>query len=140
MGRETFDSENAQLFIARLLDALREERAGRATLEKKLYASKTKMLNYLRFLHGDTGAKKRIYICGYDDLPNGGRSPIYAVGNLKDAAPRGSRTMSERWQIIKADPEKHSQYKRRLIKYARKKGVPPRKREAVSPFAALGVR
>lgn len=139
MGRETFDSDNAKLFIGRLLDALREERAGRAKLQDRLFASKTKVLNYLRYLHGDTGAKKRIYICGYDDLPNGGRSPVYAVGNLPDAPPRGSRTMSERWQAIKADPDKHKEYKRRLIKYARKKGIPPRKRKPVSPFAALGL-
>lgn len=139
MGRETFESDNAKLFINRMLDALKDEPSGRAKLESAVFASKTKVLNYLRYLHGDTGAKKRIYICGYDDLPNGGRSPVYAVGNLRDAEPRGSRTMAQRWEVIKADPEKHAQYKRRLIKYARKKGIPPRKRKPVSPFAALGL-
>jgi hypothetical protein len=142
MGRETFDSELARLFIDRMLTALKNKPMVRTEMQAELFASKTKMLNYIRHLHGDTGGKKRIYVISYDDMPTGGRNPRYAVGDNPDAEPRGARSMSERWVIIKGDPVKHAAYKARLRAGARKRGIPPKKpakSKIASPFAALGV-
>jgi hypothetical protein len=126
MGRETFDSALSRMFVERMLAALGRQRMTRAEMEVELFASKTKMLNYIRHLHGDTGAEKRIYVAKYLDLENGGRVPLYAAGNKKDAKPRGSRTMSQRWAIIKADPVKHAAYLAKLRAKARKNGTPAR--------------
>lgn len=144
MGRETFDSENARRFIERMLAALAEQRMTRAEMEAKLFASKTKVLNYIRHLHGGAGAEKRIYVCKYLDMPNGGRNPQYAVGNKRDAKPLGSRTMSERWARIKSDPAKHAQRLAKLRAKARERGVQPRRRKAskntpASWAAVLGI-
>lgn len=126
MGKETFTSDAAQRFIKRMTDALEAKPMTRSEMESALFASKTKVLNYIRCLHG--GDEKRIYVCGYDELPTGGRNPRYAVGNLPDAPPLGTRTNAQRWAIIKSDPEKHEARKEMLRGYARKKGIQPRAR------------
>jgi hypothetical protein len=138
MAAYTFTSELAEQFIQRLLAALEKtgnnETRGltRAELEAALFASKSRIVEYVRHLR----KVKRIYICGYVDMENGGRVPRYFVGNHQDAKPLGKKTDAERWAIIKADPEKHDRRKARL----RADNVRNRARvKPVSIFSALGV-
>lgn len=112
--RETFDSKLALLFIDRMLAVLAEKPMNRTEMQAALFASKTKMLNYIRLLHGDLDAPKRIYIVSFDACDNGGRVPRYAPGDKPDAAPLGSRTEAERYAARKADAERHRRYLARL--------------------------
>lgn len=108
----------------------------RGEMEQELFASKTKMLNYIRMLHGDAGEEKRIYIVSYDDRATGGRNPRYAAGNKKDATPPGTKTMAERHKIRKADSERHQRYLARL------RAAAAAKRSRVKPttwLTALGI-
>lgn len=108
----TFERKAARIFIDRMLAALEAKPMTRAEMEIELFASKTKMLNYIRYLHG--GETKRIYIKSYEERETGGRNPRYAVGNKKDAEPLGSKTESQRYRIRKADPERHRRYLAKL--------------------------
>lgn len=136
MANCTFERRAALLFIDRMLGALSERQMMRSELETELHASKTKVLNYLRLLHGDTGQSKRIYICGYVQSDNGGRTPKYAVGNRPDAKPLGSRTDSERWKLIKADEDKHRRY---LAKLRAKAAIKRSIKKPITWASALGL-
>jgi hypothetical protein len=110
----TFERTAALAFIEKMLAALADKPMTRSEMESALFASKTKMLNYIRLLHGDTGEEKRIYIASYDERVTGGRNPRYAAGNKKDAKPLGSKTEAERHRIRKADPDRHRRHLAKL--------------------------
>ena len=136
MRNHTFESDSAQLFISRMLKALKAKHMTRAQMQAELFASKTKVLNYIRYLHGDTGENKRIYISGYEDRENGGRNPIYAEGNRPDAVPPGKRTSAEYYKRRIATDEKHSRHLAKL----RVKALEKRSRtKPVSIWSALGL-
>jgi hypothetical protein len=114
MATYTFERTAALIFIDKMLEALSKRPMTRAEMEVELFASKTKMLNYIRLLHGGTGEAKRIYIVSYDERETGGRNPRYAVGDKLDAPPLGSKTMAQRHRLRKANPDKHRRYLAKL--------------------------
>lgn len=143
MAKYTFEDDRAQQFIKRFLAVLAQDRPGhpergmtRSELEAALFASKSRVVVYLRHLRGEDGDPKRVYICGYAGLENGGRTPRYAVGNHQDASPPGTKTFAQRWAIVKASPEKHERRKQKLRADAARKRATSRPRGI---FAALGV-
>lgn len=136
MAIQTFERAPALMFIEKMLAALAEKRMTRAEMQHELFASKTKVLNYVRYLHGDSGQPKRIYVCGYEQKSTGGRNPRYSVGNRPDAKPPRQRTEADRFAAIKADPERHARRKAKLrAKAASKRSLS----KPHGPFAALGL-
>lgn len=114
MATCTFERKPALAFIEKMISALTDKHMSRSEMEQALFASKTKVLMYIRLLHGNTGQEKRIFIVSYDERVTGGRNPRYAVGNKKDAIPPGTKTDSERYRIRKADPDRHRRYLAKL--------------------------
>lgn len=137
MAEYTFTSEPARIFIGKVLAALDGKRSRtREELQAELFASKTKMLAYLRFLSGGYGQIKRIYICGYRILDCGLRVSVYALGNKPDAVPPPALTAVQRWKRLKADPLRHEQRCRNLrTKAATRRAV----KRPQHPFSALGL-
>jgi hypothetical protein len=136
MATYTFEHETALTFIEKMLRALTERPMTRAEMQQRLFASKTKMLAYIRFLHHGTGQPKRIYIASYDERETGGRNPRYAVGDKDDAPPLGAKTMAQRHAIRKADPEKH---RRHLAKLRAAAAAKRSRAKPVTWLSALGI-
>lgn len=130
----TFERKPALAFIEKMLKALEAKPMTRGEMEVALFASKTKVLNYIRLLHGDTGADKRIYIASYDERATGGRNPRYAKGIRPDAKPPGTKTEAQRYALRKADPDKDA---RHLAKLRAAAAVKRSRAKPVTWFAAL---
>ena len=136
MAQQKFTGQASLVFADKMVALLGNERLTRAQIEAKLFASKSKIISYARFLNGRTGAAKRIYICAYDTTEVGGRVPVYAAGNRPDAKIPAPRTNSERYRSRKADHEAHQRYLARLRASAAAKRS---RTKPVSIWAALGL-
>lgn len=134
MAISTFERKPALAFIAKMITALEAKAMTRSEMQQELFASSTKVLNYIRLLHGSDGIEKRIHICGYDERPTGGCIPRYAAGNKPDASPLGTRTEAERYAKRKADPDKHQ---RHLAKLRASAAAKRSRKKPVTWFAAL---
>lgn len=129
MAKVTFSTKPSLLFIERMITALKATPMTRQEMQETLFASRSKVVNYIRHLHGDDNGVKRIFIESYN-VPDGkgGRVPRYAVGDSPDASTPGKETEAERWARIKANPALHAREKELKRRYARNKGIPPAKR------------
>lgn len=137
MAEYTFKSEPARIFIGKVIAALEgKRRRTREELQAELFASKTKMLAYIKFLSGATGQERRIYVCDYQILACGLRVAVYALGNRPDAVPPPPQTCSERWARLRADPLRHEMRCRNLRTRAATKRAT---RRPQNPFSALGL-
>lgn len=133
----TFERKAALIFIDRMLAALEAKPMTRAEMEVELFASKTKMLNYIRHLHG--GETKRIYIKRWAST-SGPNAPVYAVGDLPDAPKPRPLTDEERakleWKRIRANQDRYENAKaaaRIRLAISKIRGKPQ------GIFAALGI-
>lgn len=96
----TFQSERAQLRIARLIEILRGRKLSCTQILAELHCDRSLATEYLRHLRHDK--PRRVRIAGYAII-DGSRIPMYQLGNRPDA-PLTCKTNEERYARVKADP------------------------------------